>query len=258
MSECTTIHDELGAYVDGELSPERSAALAEHLTTCAECARDYEHVLATVRTVRETMVRHRAPDTLRARIRASIREERPLQVAPPRRRWRIPWQAAAAALVLVATSSVLSVAVARRGAGSEPVADAVLTSHIRALMPDHLTDVRSNDQHNVKPWFNGRLDYSPTVPRLDDAGFPLLGGRLDYLRDRPVAVVVYARRQHVIDVYSWPADAGDEPVSPIESRHGYNLMHWRHGGVEQWIASDLNAAELRQFATLLRAGEGMR
>jgi anti-sigma factor RsiW len=153
-------------------------------------------------------------------------------------------------------SSGLTLAVARRDVAPRSIAsEEVLTSHIRSLMPDHLVDVRSNDQHNVKPWFNGRLDFSPTVPRLDSIGFPLIGGRLDYLHGRPVAAVVYARRQHMINAYSWPADAGDEDVSPVDSRHGYNLVHWRRGGVEHWVVSDLNAGELGEF---VRAVNGER
>jgi anti-sigma factor RsiW len=138
---------------------------------------------------------------------------------------------------------------ARRG--GERVEQEVLASHIRSLMPDHLTDVRSNDQHNVKPWFNGRLDFSPTVPRLDPQGFPLLGGRLDYVAGRPVAVVVYGRRQHVINVFAWPTTAGDAGVSRTTS-HGYHTLRWREGGVERWAVSDLNVDELGQFVGLLR------
>jgi anti-sigma factor RsiW len=118
-------------------------------------------------------------------------------------------------------------------------------------MPAHLTDVASNDQHNVKPWFNGRLDFSPSVPRLEDAGFPLLGGRLDYVRGRPVAAVVYGRRQHVINVFSWPADASGDAPRTLSTSHGYNLLHWRTDGVEHWVVSDLNATELKQFGMLL-------
>lgn len=250
------VREALSAYVDGELPPDRAMEVAEHLTTCDECASDYGAMLATVRTVRAELTQHRAPDVLRARIRASLREEAQAPVrrvaTPPSRAWRIPWSAVAAALLLVvASSGVTMVATNRRGSDA-PVAEAVLASHIRSLMPEHLTDVRSNDQHNVKPWFNGRLDFSPTVPRLDEQGFPLLGGRLDYVHGRPVAVVVYGRRQHVINVFSWPATDDRAASSEPRSRNGYNLEHWRDGAVEYWAASDLNAAELRSFVTLLR------
>jgi anti-sigma factor RsiW len=250
------VREDLSAYVDGELPPDRAMEIADHLTSCAECASDYAAMLATVRTVREEMVQLRAPDVLRARVRAALRDEpqekvRRVAVAP-KRGWRVPWNVVAAALVLVVASSGITFVATQRGASDAPVAEAVLASHIRSLMPEHLTDVRSNDQHNVKPWFNGRLDFSPTVPRLDEQGFPLLGGRVDYVHGRSVAAVVYGRRQHVINVFSWPAS--DEQVAAAEprARNGYNLEHWRDGAVDYWAVSDLNAAELRTFVELLR------
>jgi anti-sigma factor RsiW len=103
----------------------------------------------------------------------------------------------------------------------------------------------------VKPWFNGRLDFSPSVPRLEDAGFPLLGGRLDYVRGRPVAAVVYGRRQHVINVFTWPAEVSGDAARTLTTSHGYNMLHWRSNGVEHWVVSDLNAEEMQQFARLL-------
>ena len=173
-----------------------------------------------------------------------------------RREWRASWRALAAAAILIAAlGSGLTLLLPGRRPAEPAVAEEVLTSHIRSLMPDHLTDVRSSDQHNVKPWFNGRLDFSPTVPRLDSAGFPLLGGRLDYVHGRPVAVVVYGRRQHVINVFSWPAESDGDASQSLETRHGYNVLNWRRGGVEYWVASDLNVQELEHFAELLRRGD---
>jgi len=257
------VRDELSAYVDGELPPGRAMEIADHLTSCAECASDYAAMLATVRTVRAEITHHRAPDVLRARIRTSLREEAREEprdtvrrVAPGRvRRWRIPWNAVAAAMLLVVASSGITMVAASRRASDASVAEEVLSSHIRSLMPEHLTDVRSSDQHNVKPWFNGRLDFSPTVPRLEEQGFPLLGGRIDYVQGRPVAVVVYGRRQHVINVFSWPASQAGAARPALRTRNGYNLEHWRQGAGEYWAVSDLNSAELRTFATLLRRAD---
>ena len=258
---CAEVRELLNGYIDGELPPDQAMAVSEHLTTCAECAGIYEELLATVRTLREGLVKYRAPDLLRARVRSALREEeeRPVVARPTprvRRGLRVPWRTlAAAAILVVASSGITFVATRERPSAESSVSDEVLTSHIRSLMPAHLTDVASNDQHNVKPWFNGRLDFSPSVPRLEDAGFPLLGGRLDYVRGRPVAVVVYGRRQHVINVFTWPTDASSTTgdVTPtLATSHGYNLLHWRSDGVEHWVVSDLNAAELRQFATLLQ------
>ena len=129
----------------------------------------------------------------------------------------------------------------------------LLTSHVRSLMPGHLTDVASNDQHNVKPWFNGRLDYSPPVHDLSDAGFPLVGGRVDYVGNRAVAVLVYQRRQHLISVYVWPSPAdidGGAERTPMQTRQGYHMLSWTSGGMTRWAISDLNEAELAELARL--------
>ena len=250
---CETVRERLSAYVDGELPPGEAAEIAEHLTTCAACGREYEAVLETVRTLREGLVRYRAPDVLRARVRAALREEPAAAGVRVVRRGRgVPWRAVAAAVIVAVGSSGLTMIAAGRRPSRPAIAEEVLASHIRSLMPEHLTDVPSSDQHNVKPWFNGRLDFSPSVPRLDDQGFPLLGGRLDYVHGRPVAVVVYGRRQHVINVYSWPAEPGPDADPSQATGHGYNMLHWRRGGVEYWVASDLNAPELQQFSALLR------
>ena len=120
-------------------------------------------------------------------------------------------------------------------------------------MPGHLTDVLSTEHHTVKPWFNGRVDVSPSVPNLDGAGFPLIGGRADYVRGRVVPVVVYARRQHMINVYAWPSTAaGGAPPNDL-SRNGYHFVTWRSGGIEYWAVSDLNDAELHTFVATFAA-----
>ena len=250
---CATARDLASAYVDGELPPEQATELAVHLTSCRACAAEHEAMVTTVRTLHEGLVRFRAPDVLRARVRAAIRGDRAPDTRAARPVWRLPWRAVAVGILIAATSSTLTVAATRGdSARGSPVANEVVASHIRSLMPDHLTDVHSSDQHNVKPWFNGRLDYSPAVPRLDSAGFPLLGGRLDYVDSRPVAVVVYGRRQHVINVFSWPIDVGPAaPVSALQTRHGYNVLQRTRAGVQYWVVSDLNQEELRLFAEML-------
>src|SRR5205807_7500087 len=170
-------------------------------------------------------------------------------VALPRGRiW--PRMIAAAAAVAIVSSGLTFAAMRQRVVG-DSVEQEVLSSHIRSLMPGHLTDVASTDQHNVKPWFNGRVNISPDVPRLDSLGFPLIGGRLDYVDGRNVAVVVYMRRQHVINVFSWPASGAAEQTAESSSSNGYHLLRARHNGMEVWIVSDLNEAELKDFARTL-------
>lgn len=248
---CEATRERLSAYVDGELPPGEAAETAEHLASCAACAREYEAVLQTVQTVREGLVRHHAPDVLRARVRTALRDE-PAERAPVARRawrapWQAPWRAVAAALVVAVVSSGLTLLAADRRPAEPAVADEVLASHIRSLMPEHLTDVRSSDQHNVKPWFNGRVDVAPAVPDLATAGFPLVGGRLDYVDGHVAAAVVYGRRRHVVSVYSWPAPGSGDMEPASRSEQGFNLVHWRRGGVECWAVSDIPGAELADF-----------
>ena len=248
----------LSAYIDGELTPDRAREVAEHLTACGQCSSEYETLLATVAALRANLEPYTAPDVLRARVRTAIAstptaadgDEVPAR--RPRSRRATSWAAAVAATVLVSAGlgSGVTLLVAHGRSVAPEIASEVLASHVRSLMPDHLTDVRSSDQHNVKPWFNGRLDYSPNVPRLEDQGFPLVGGRVDYIGGRPVAVVVYARRQHMINVFSWPTRLGDSPLA-ASSTNGYNMIHWRSKGSERWVVSDLNATELRSFVDLL-------
>lgn len=249
---CAECIDSLGPYIDGELLGAEAAVIAEHIDTCADCAAAHRRLVATTSQLKSGLTRYQAPDVLKARIRAALAQPevgavRYAQVPLFR---NINWgRTIAAAAVVAVVSSAVTLSVVDRKPAGEAVQSELLSSHIRSLMPGHLTDVASNDQHNVKPWFNGRVNMSPNVPRLDSLGFPLVGGRIDYIDGRGVPVIVYTRRQHVINVYAWPATTTNQAPHTVSS-HGYNLIRIPRDGEELWIVSDLNRNELEQFSKL--------
>ena len=190
---------------------------------------------------------HRAPDELRARIRSSLAAEARKQVRPMF--WK--WGGMAAA---VAAASVLSWNVAMlqaKGGEEERLAREIASAHVRSLMTEnHLSDVASTDQHTVKPWFQGKLDFAPVVTDLAASGFALAGGRLDYINGRPVAALVYRHRLHVMNLFQWPAASPGDSAPELVTRHGYALVRWKRAGIEYWVVSDASSAELLKFAQL--------
>jgi anti-sigma factor RsiW len=243
--------DRLSAYVDGELDAGEALDVAAHLATCETCATEYTLLLSTVESMRQNLPPLRAPHALRERVVAAIRttalpREPTFRVARALRPWAV------AATVAVMIGAAYGVGAYRASPAVMPTAEAVVTAHVRSLQLGHLTDVASTDQHTVKPWFTGKLDFSPTVPRLESEGFPLLGGRLDYVANRPVAALVYQRRAHIINVLTYPSESGEAVAPHLETRRGYQIASWRAGGMAYWVVSDLNADELRTFCSLMR------
>jgi anti-sigma factor RsiW len=196
--------------------------------------------------------RHRASPALHSAVRTEITlQSAAARPRPASTRWRWPaWASIGVGFALGVFFSAASVLVASRAADSEQLEAELVGNHVRALMVAHLTDVASSDQHTVKPWFQGKLDYSPPVKDLRAEGFALLGGRLDYVAGQPVAALVYRRNGHLINLFVWPG--GRAPLTEASERQGYNVMRWSDDGMTYAAVSDVNRNELRAFCELLR------
>jgi anti-sigma factor RsiW len=181
---------------------------------------------------------HRAPESLRRAIVAGLGEKAPQRARSPA--WWRDGASFAIGAAMAAAIALLVIAPAQ-----QDLIDQVVAGHVRALQPGHLEDVVSTDQHTVKPWFDGKLDFAPPVKDLAAKNFPLLGGRLDYLGGREVAALVYGHDKHIIDLFVWPERDGLAPSG--SARNGYNVVHWSAGGMNFWAVSDLEAGELRTF-----------
>ena len=248
MMECRQVLDRLSPFLDDELDPVTSREIADHVAHCEPCAAELARLRILREALRSGLAYHRAPAPLRERVRRDAR--RAVRVAPRTPRPALErWLALAASVLVVAGVAWLAVlpSAARRDATTrEAIAD-----HVRSLMASHLTDVASTDRHTVKPWFAGRLDYSPPVADFAAEGFPLIGGRLDVLGGRPVAALVYRRRQHVINAFVWP-ESHATALRATEER-GWHVVSLARDGMAWRLVSDLNGDELSGFAQRLAA-----
>jgi anti-sigma factor RsiW len=235
---CHEIERLIDPYVDDELSPDDTARVAAHVEQCAACRRRLDEREALGRLIR-TVPYHRASE----RLRQSVTTTRD-RVGLPRR--AIAW--AAAAMVIISLGGVAGLRAWRTSQATSAIADALVARHVNALATQ-LFAVRSSDQHTVKPWFQGKLDFSPPVWDLSAAGFPLLGGRLDTVDGRPVAALVYQRRLHMISVMIWPADDRGA-LSDARTIRGFHERHWIQDGMSIWAVSDVNDDDLREFVRL--------
>jgi len=235
-------------YFDNELDAVGAAEFERHLEQCSDCVCALEDLESLRSSMNLAQLYERAPGPLRKKILASLGSELPVAAFPSRTVWR--WLAVAAALLLVTYASWRGASVERSGNYETVLAAEIVDAHLRSLQPGHLTDVISTDQHTVKPWFDGKLDFSPPVQDFGDQGFPLQGGRIDVVHGRSVAALVYIWRKHFVNVFIWPTDAKD--LAPSSgSQQGYQWMEWRKGGMEFCAVSDAAPSALEQLQSLL-------
>ena len=242
-------------YMDGELDLVRTIEVEEHLKYCLSCAQNLENQQKLRAALRRSLPTYAAPGALRERIKSSLHT--PNRAAVQERKMKWPslhvwqWAGAVTALVLFSLSGWQLTAHLRAPSSDEQITAEVFSNHVRSLEASHLMDVVSTDQHTVKPWFDAKLDFSPPVEDLASDGFPLVGGRLDYLEGHEVAALIYQRREHFINVFVWPNPTGSKSPQAIESRQGYNIMRWSRGGFQCWAVSDISAPDLSEFVRLL-------
>jgi anti-sigma factor RsiW len=263
--EATKLMD---GYLDGELDPITSQTIEQHLRECRKCEQAYKAHGLLVRAIGDATPYYKAPAELRERIQSSLRREvaeqangsgniprdaRPLIAKKQPEQQSIlfgtswNWLALAAAIVFAAIIAWNVLPRLQRPGNDQFLATQLIASHVRSLMANHLTDVASSDQHTVKPWLDTKLDFAPAVPDLSSEGFPLLGGRLDYLDNRPVAALIYQRRKHFINLFVWPAGRDETRTPKTITRQGYQLLHWADSDFNYWAVSDVNEADLQAF-----------
>lgn len=236
------------ADCDGELTPRDAAAVAAHLEECTDCRALHRNLLVIKEGVHANVSYHEAPDHFRRRMETMFAANAPKQ--PGRRRQWGGWIGSFGVGAALAAILVLLVSAPRGDNGTEQT---VLDGHLRALQSGHLYEVASSDQHTVKPWFDGRLDFAPPVKDLAAQGFPLKGGRLDIVDGRAVAALVYNRAKHVIDLYVVHRQNTGEASPREATRNGYNIISWSDGEIVYWAVSDLNRRELGEFVRDWRA-----
>lgn len=262
---CEEIASLMDGYLDGELDPVTNQKIEGHLRDCPDCEQAYQAQSALVRVIGSAAPYYKAPGELRERIRSSLRDEigvmvrrngtRGSQVMRTQKRSilsEMPWNWLALAAAIILAAIIVSSLLPQLGAprADQFLATQLIASHVRSLMANHLTDVASSDQHTVKPWLDAKLDFAAPVVDLSGEGFPLIGGRLDYLDNHSVAALVYQRRKHFINLFVWPATPGMSKVQKAMTRQGYHLLHWADSDFNYWTVSDVSEADLQTFKQL--------
>jgi anti-sigma factor RsiW len=251
---CREAEPLLHARLDNELDIAGSASIDQHLSECRACSAQYAELQNLHEEIVAAELAYAPPPALEQKLAARfLREKTSLFSSSSRPFWSKPWRqayvlagAAAAAAILI-----FSVSVARTSRDTDAIGVEILDNHLRALQPSHMVDVPSSDQHTVKPWFQGKTDFSPPVPDLTKDDFILLGGRLEVIHQQPAAAIVYRRRQHVVSLYV-SASPGADARTELREMGGYHLLHWMQNNLSYWAVSDVDTTDLRQFADLIR------
>jgi anti-sigma factor RsiW len=251
---CQECHEYIDAYIDSELDVATTILLKQHLRDCSKCQHLLETREVVVALLDNPEIRFEVPDALFGKIQSVLPSVR----SDVKRRWgssfvfswfAVPLALAATVVVMLGLIFMNQGGWFDRSRGN-PLAQDVISSHVRSLLAAHLLDVPSTDQHTVKPWFDGKLKFSPPVRDFADKGFRLIGGRLDYINDREVAALVYQRRLHIINLFIWPSESGRNTGAESFTKDGYNVSHWERDGFEFWAVSDVSAEDLTAFAAL--------
>ena len=248
MSEHENIRELLHAYVDGELDLANARQTERHLESCADC-RGTERAIRELRSaLTSDAPAYLAPAHLRKNVRAALRRE-----AKSDRQTLSPWLMFATGAAFAAVILGFALFQTTRATRTNAIVDQVVANHVRSLLAAQLVDVVSSNQHTVKPWFDGKIDFAPEVRDLSANGFPLVGGRLDYLDGKTVAALVYQRNKHPINLFITPEPTSRNTSLTVMSRRGYNVFSWTNNGMKYWAVSDLNEGELSEFTELVRA-----
>jgi anti-sigma factor RsiW len=245
---CEQIEKNIELYLDGELTLSDRRDFEEHITNCTNCSDKLASMRAIQNMIHNTEYSN-APSSLKLNIQNKLRDCTGEENK----------QSSFLNLLGIGGGSMLAGSFATWAFMSfifitpmqTQLADEIISSHVNSLMAEHITDIKTDDRHVVKPWFNGRVDFSPPVKDLKKAGFELLGGRLDYMQGKVIAALVNKRRKHIINTFIFKNESSNIETKPqLLQRHGYNLIHWESNGLEYWVISDLNKKELSQFAQL--------
>jgi anti-sigma factor RsiW len=264
--EATKLMD---GYLDSELDPITSQKIEQHLRECPKCDQAYKIHGSLIRVIGNATPYYKAPAELREQIQSSLRDAvgakdkggsgQPGQLSVPRPQGErrpllshVPWNwlALAAAIMLGALITAVFLPRMRPPNADQFLATQLIASHVRSLMANHLMDVPSSDQHTVKPWLDAKLDFAAPVADLSTQGFPLIGGRLDYLNNHSVAALVYQKRKHFINLFIWPTTPEDSTAQTMVEREGYHLVHWSDGDFTYWAVSDVTLSDLQNFKQL--------